>query len=112
MSDPRIPQAPAPRPSPFGRLWRLFLPVAIAIMGLAVLTGIADPTGRPAWMFGAGIFIAVIGVASLFRHLIDLGRRRVEDLESRFDKRSTNGRPGAGRSGTGWPGNGRPGGRP
>ncbi len=93
---PRMPQSPLPplgrRPSPFGRLWRMFLPVAIAIMGLAVLTGLTDSTSRPAWMFAGGVCVAVIGVASLIRHLVDLGRARVEGIESRLDKRS-GGRP-------------------
>lgn len=80
------------RPSPehtshFGRLWRLFLPVAIAVMVLAVVTGIGDDTSRPAWMFAGGIFIALIGAASLLSHLLDLGRRRARELEKRLEDR-------------------------
>ena len=94
MPDPLVsPRAPlAPRPSRFGALWRWFLPVAIALIGSAVMTGVFDSTARPAWLFGGGIVVALIGVASLFRHLFDQGRAEMRAAEERLAKRSaTNG---------------------
>lgn len=87
MPDPKVlpdvPSTPPPRPSRFGALWRYFLPVAIAMIGAAVLTGIFDDTGRPVWLFAGGIAIAVIGVASLLRSLIDQGRADIRAAEDR-----------------------------
>jgi len=76
-----------PRPRGFGALWRLFLPVSIAMIGAAVLTGIFDDTGRPAWLFAGGIVVAVLGVASLLRYLIDQGRAEARALEARLAQR-------------------------
>lgn len=78
---------PPPRPSRFGALWRFFLPVAIAMIGAAVLTGVFDDTGRPVWLFAGGIAIAVIGVASLLRSLIDQGRADIRAAEDRLAAR-------------------------
>ena len=98
MIDPRLSTTSKPpsRPSPFGRLWRIFLPVAIAVMAAAVLTGIGDATSRPAWLFAAGVFIALIGAVSFFAHLFDLGRSEMRDLEKKLEDkldRHGNGRP-------------------
>ncbi|TBW34626.1 hypothetical protein EYW49_17930 [Siculibacillus lacustris] len=72
------PRRPPPRPlvprSLFGRLWRFFLPGAIALIAAAILTGVVDTTARPAWLFAGGVVIAMIGVVSLLRHLWDQGR--------------------------------------
>ncbi len=91
MPDPRVlpdvPTAPPPRPSRFGALWRYFLPVAIAMVGAAVLTGIFDTTGRPAWLFAGGVAIALIGVASLLRWLVDQGRADLRAAEKRLAER-------------------------
>jgi hypothetical protein len=79
--------SPPPRPSRFGALWRFFLPVAIAMIGAAVLTGIFDDTGRPAWLFAGGVAIALIGVASLLRSLFDQGRADIRAAEDRLAAR-------------------------
>lgn len=88
MPDPKVlpdvPTSPPPRPSRFGALWRYFLPVSIAMIGAAVLTGIFDTTGRPAWLFAGGVAIALIGVASLLRWLIDQGRADLRAAEDRL----------------------------
>lgn len=77
---------PKPRPRGFGAMWRLFLPVSIAMIGAAVLTGIFDTSGRPAWIFAGGVAVAVIGVASLLRFLLDQGRAEARNLEARLEK--------------------------
>ena len=78
---------PSPPSSRLVGAWRWVLPIAIAVMVLAVVTGIGDTSGRPAWIFAAGIFLAVVGAASLLGHLLDLGRREVRDLEKRLEDR-------------------------
>ena len=87
---------PIRRPSPIGRLWRIFLPVAIALMAFAVITGVGDDSSKPAWMFAGGAFVALIGVASLILHLLELGRGEMQRLEKRLEDRldaKTKGRP-------------------
>jgi hypothetical protein len=75
---------PKPRPRGFSALWRWLLPAAIAMIGAAVLTGIFDTTARPAWLFAGGVLIAVIGVGSLLRNLIDQGRAEAARIEARL----------------------------
>lgn len=56
------------------------------MIGAAVLTGIFDTSGRPAWLFAGGIAVALIGVASLVRFLVDQGRAQARVLEARLEK--------------------------
>jgi hypothetical protein len=75
--------------SGFARLWRVFLPGAIALMGLAIVSGVTDPDAGPAWIFALGAAFAVIGAASFLRHLWEQG------LSARRSADSTP--PGSGR---------------
>ena len=103
MTDTRPPTAPTPplaappsRPSGFARMWRLLLPIAVAIMGVALLIGVFDTSAASAWIFVAGALVGLVGIASLAGHLFDLGRREVRDLEKRLEdelERRGNGTP-------------------
>jgi len=75
LSAPRRPLRRPPPPRGFSALWRWFLPAAIALMVFALIDGIADPDAGPAWLFIAGIGLAVIGATSFLRHLWETGRR-------------------------------------
>jgi hypothetical protein len=61
------------------------LPAAIAIMATAIATGVFDTTAWSAWIFAAGVVVALVGAASLANHLFDLGRREVRVLERRLE---------------------------
>ncbi|WP_407051428.1 hypothetical protein [Methyloraptor flagellatus] len=56
----------------FATLWRFLLPIAIALLASAVVTGFADTTARPAWIFGLGIVLGLIGGVSFLMHLLGL----------------------------------------
>lgn len=73
-----------PRRGGIGALWRWFLPAAIVFVGMAVLTGVFDTTGRPFWLFVGGIACAVIGVTSLVKSLVDQGRAELAAAEERL----------------------------
>lgn len=91
MADRPLPDRPpagAPRASSFGRLWRWFLPGAIVMMMVAILQGVVDSDGGPVMIFAGGVLIAVIGVASLIRHLIDQGRAEIARREAKWADRN------------------------
>lgn len=90
MTDSRTP--PRSRPSYFGRLWRMFLPAAIGLMIIAVVTGVGDSGAQPAWTFGAGALLGLIGVTSLVVHLLALGREEARRIERRLEDRIEGGK--------------------
>ena len=85
MSDTSTTSPPPPSGFDFGRLWRVLLPVGAAIMIGAVVVGVFDESGAPAWFFVLGGLVVLAGAASLAGHLFDLGRREVRELEQRLE---------------------------
>lgn len=53
----------------FATLWRYLFPLAIALIGGALVSGVVDTGSRPAWIFGLGIALGLVGVLSFFAHL-------------------------------------------
>lgn len=85
MNDGSIPPLAPPPPPGFARLWRVLLPLGAAIVAAAVIFGVFDESGLPAWFFAVGVLVVLVGIASLAGHLFDLGRREVKDLERRLE---------------------------
>ena len=85
MSDTSTTSPPPPSGFDSGRLWRILLPVGAAIMVGAVVVGVFDESGAPAWIFVVGGLVTLAGAASLAGHLFDLGRREVRELEQRLE---------------------------
>lgn len=86
--------APPPPPSGFARVWRTLLPTAIAVIGAALVIGVFDTSGRPAWIFVVGAAIGLAGVASLVLFLIAKSRRGIAVIEAEIEDRfGENGKP-------------------
>jgi hypothetical protein len=85
MTDGSIPPLAPQPPSGFARLWRVLLPLGAAIVAAAVVFGVFDENGSPAWIFAGGVLVLLVGIASLAGHLFDLGRREVKQLEQRLE---------------------------
>jgi hypothetical protein len=74
----------------FTRIWIVCLPMSIAAIAGSILLSGGDPERRPFVIFGIGIVLGVIGLASLFVGLIQAGnieraRRRARDAARRKD---------------------------
>lgn len=83
MSD-RPPSTPPA--SLFARLWRIAIPLGVAIMATALLLGVFDTSARSAWLFVLGAVVGLLGLASGASRLFDLGRGEVRELEQRLER--------------------------
>jgi hypothetical protein len=79
--------SPPPPPSGFALAWRRLVPIGLVIVALALLVGVFDTTGRPAWIFVVGAATTIVGLASLARFLYLKSRSGIAALEAEIEER-------------------------